>query len=72
MSKTLGRLDAMQAGKPVIYDSPERTVRAIISNQDAIIGAIQALCAKLDTNHGAASDHAATISNALKTLDLIE
>jgi hypothetical protein len=48
MSKPLGRLNPAELGKAVIYDAPERTVQAILSNQDAIIAALQALAAKLD------------------------
>ena len=49
-STSLGRLPAAQVGQPVIYDAPERTIAAILTQQDAIIAALQALAAQLDTN----------------------
>ena len=49
-SSTLGRLPASQIGTPIIYDAPERVVSAILSQQDAIIAALQALAAQLDAN----------------------
>jgi len=49
-STSLGRLSAAQVGQPQIYDAPERTVAAILTNQDAIIAALKALAAQLDTN----------------------
>lgn len=47
-STTIGRLNSAQVGKPVVYDAPERTVAAILTQQDALVAALKALAAQLD------------------------
>lgn len=72
-STTLGRLAAVEVGKPIIYDAPEKTVRAILTNQDAIIDAVKALCAKLDLDAGVTdTNYSALISNSLNKILLNE
>jgi hypothetical protein len=67
----LGRLAPAQVGKPVIYDAPERTVQAILSNQDSMIAALKAIAAKLDSESvGDGTLH--TITDALQPIQLFE
>jgi hypothetical protein len=71
MSTSLGRLSAAEAAQPAKYDAPEKTVSAILSNQDAIIAAIKALCAKLDADAGVTdANYASSVSDALAAIDL--
>jgi hypothetical protein len=71
MSQKLGRLQASELNKPVIYDAPERTIQAILSNQDAIIAALQAIAAKLDGEAvGDGTLHA--ITGTLQPINLVE
>jgi len=72
MTQTLGRLAPSQVGQPVIYDAPERTVQAILTQQDAIITAIQALCTKLDGESVGDGTLAASIGATLQPIQLIE
>lgn len=70
-SITLGRLPASEAGKPVLHDAPEKQIEAMLSQQDAIIAAIKALCVKLDADTSLdEDDYAATISDPLAPLAL--
>jgi hypothetical protein len=71
MSQKLGRLNPAEAGKPVIYDAPERTVQAIISNQDSVVAALKAIAAKLDGEAvGDGTLH--TITDSLQLIQLFE
>lgn len=70
MSTELGRLSSSEASQPVPYDSPEKTMSAVLSKQDAIIDALKALTAKLDADGGVATDYAATITASLSKIDL--
>ena len=73
MSLILGRLASAEKAKPVIYDAPEKTISALLSNNDALIDAVKALCAKLDADAGVTdTNYAALISNSLSKIDLIE
>lgn len=72
-SSTLGRLSAAEAGKPVIYDAPEKVISAILSNQDSVIAALKVLTAKLDLDAGVTdTNYAALVSNSLSPILLNE
>jgi hypothetical protein len=72
MSTALGRLQPAEVGKKVIYDAPEKTISALLSNQDAMVDAIKALCAKLDFDALGSANYAASISNSLSKIVLTE
>jgi len=71
-STTLGRLNSAQVGKPVIYDAPEKTIAAMLSQQDAIVAALQALAAQLDAGAVAGGPYNAGAVAALAPIQLFE
>jgi hypothetical protein len=67
----VGRLPVSRVGKVALHDAPNEQIAAMLSNQDAIITALKAIAAKLDADTGTSEiDYAATITDALKVLDL--
>jgi len=70
MSTTVGRIPEI-VDNPHVHDAPNRTVEAMLTKQDQLIDAIQALTAKLDADGGVTdTDYASLITDAIKKLDL--
>lgn len=67
MSTTLGRLSTAEVGKPVILDEPSKVVKALLSNQDAMIDLIVVLCTKLDADGGVTDTNYNALVGALLT-----
>lgn len=70
MNPELGRLSSGEVGKPVVHDDPSKQGQAVQSQLDAVVDALKALCAKLDTDAVGGADYAATISDSLKKIVL--
>lgn len=66
---TLGRLSTAQMSQ-LILDNPSQVVLALVTQQDAIIAALQAISAKLDADGGVTdTNYASTITASLAALN---
>lgn len=71
MSTSTGRLSSSEQKQAVTYDSPEKTMSAVLSKLDEVVDALKALTAKLDADSGVnGTDYAALITAAINKIDL--
>jgi hypothetical protein len=72
MSDKIGRIPVENLYDKHVHDGPNRTVEAMLTQQDQMIGMLQDLAAKLDADTGVTdTDYAATLTDSMQKLDLI-
>ena len=72
MSDKIGRIPLENLYDKHVHDAPNRTVEAMLTQLDQLVGQVQALTAKLDLDTGVTdTDYEDTISVLVRKLDLI-
>ena len=72
MSDKIGRIPVENLYDKHVHDAPNRTVEALLTQVDQLVGRLQALTEKLDLDTGVTDlDYADLISAPVQKLDLI-